>query len=151
MATSLYERIGGDAALDAAVDLFYRKVLADPGINHFFDTTDMDEQRGKQKAFLSMVFGGPNDLPHPRWGLSVSRKVGGAVVRNRWKRLLREAFRLAREQLPVGVDLVVIPRPNAEPTLAGLLESLPRLAAKVATGGPPVPRPKASRPKLPGR
>jgi hemoglobin len=60
MTTSLYERIGGDAALDAAVDLFYRKVLADPGISEFFDATDMDEQRGKQKAFLSMVFGGPN-------------------------------------------------------------------------------------------
>jgi len=98
-----------------------------------------------------LVFGCPNDLPHPRLGLSVSRKVGGAVVRNRWKRLLREAFRLTREKLPVGVDLVVIPRPNAEPTLAGLLESLPRLAAKVATGGPPVPRPKASRQKLPDR
>ncbi len=76
--------------------------------------------------------GCPNDLPHPRLGLSVSRKVGGAVVRNRWKRLLREVFRITREQLPVGVDLVVIPRPGAEPTLAGLLRSLPRLAAKVA-------------------
>lgn len=61
MSESLFERIGGEAALNAAVDLFYRKVLGDSTINHFFDDTDMDEQRGKQKAFLSMVFGGPNN------------------------------------------------------------------------------------------
>lgn len=61
MTTSLYEKIGGDAAVDAAVDLFYRKVLADPQISHFFEGVDMDAQRGKQKTFLSMVFGGPND------------------------------------------------------------------------------------------
>ena len=54
-----------------------------------------------------LVFAHPNDTAHPRLGLSVSRKVGGAVVRNRWKRLIREAFRLSRERLPKGVDLVV--------------------------------------------
>lgn len=58
---SLYEKIGGAAAVDAAVDLFYRKVLADSTISHFFDSTDMDDQRAKQKSFLTMVFGGPND------------------------------------------------------------------------------------------
>ncbi len=57
---SLYERIGGEAAVDAAVDLFYRKVLADDRISHFFDTIDMDAQRAKQKAFLTVAFGGPN-------------------------------------------------------------------------------------------
>lgn len=61
MTTSLYEQVGGAAAVDAAVDLFYRKVLADPQVSDFFDTTNMDEQRTKQKAFLTMVFGGPND------------------------------------------------------------------------------------------
>ena len=58
--TTLYERLGGEAAVDAAVDIFYRKVLSDDSISHFFDTTDMDAQRGKQKAFLTMAFGGPN-------------------------------------------------------------------------------------------
>ena len=58
--------------------------------------------------------------------------MGGAVVRNRWKRLLREAFRLRRDRLPAGVDLVVIPRRPTVPTLPQLLESLPRLAARIA-------------------
>ncbi|MBT3352333.1 MAG: group 1 truncated hemoglobin [Nitrospinaceae bacterium] len=61
MTDNLYEAIGGEGAVDAAVDLFYRKVLSDERISHFFDTTDMDEQRAKQKSFLTMVFGGPNE------------------------------------------------------------------------------------------
>ena len=81
---------------------------------------------------LIVVFGFPNDLPHARLGISASRRLGCAVVRNRWKRLLREAFRQCRSQLPQGVDLVVIPRPGVEPTLKALLESLPRLAGRVA-------------------
>ncbi len=56
---SLYEQIGGEAAVSAAVDLFYRKVLSDDRVNRFFDDVDMDRQIGKQKAFLTMVFGGP--------------------------------------------------------------------------------------------
>ncbi len=56
---SLYERIGGKAAVDAAVDIFYRKILDDDAISHFFDGIDMNKQRAKQKAFLAMVFGGP--------------------------------------------------------------------------------------------
>ena len=79
-----------------------------------------------------VVFGRPNGLPHPRLGISASRRLGGAVVRNRWKRLLREAFRLTRPRLPEGLDLIVIPRPSTEPSLASLLESLPQLAARLA-------------------
>jgi hemoglobin len=59
--SSVFEQIGGAAAVDAAVDIFYRKVLSDPLISHFFDSVDMDRQIGKQKAFLTMAFGGPNN------------------------------------------------------------------------------------------
>jgi hemoglobin len=56
---TLYEQLGGKVAVDAAVDLFYKKVLVDQRINHFFASVDMTRQIGKQKAFLTMVFGGP--------------------------------------------------------------------------------------------
>lgn len=58
---SLYEKIGGEAAVNAAVELFYRKVLSDYRINRFFDKTNMEEQIAKQKAFFTMAFGGPNN------------------------------------------------------------------------------------------
>jgi len=57
---NLYEQIGGEAAVDAAVDLFYRHVLSDERIAHFFDGVDMERQAQKQKAFLTMAFGGPH-------------------------------------------------------------------------------------------
>ena len=57
----LFEQIGGEGAVDAAVDLFYRKVLADEELSPFFESTDMEEQHKKQKAFLTMAFGGPNN------------------------------------------------------------------------------------------
>ncbi len=60
MSDSLFNRLGGEAAVDAAVDIFYRKVLADDRINEFFVDVDMDKQAAKQKAFLTMAFGGPN-------------------------------------------------------------------------------------------
>lgn len=60
-AQSLYEQLGGEAAVNAAVDVFYRKVLSDYRINRFFDHSDMDVQAAKQKAFLTMAFGGPNN------------------------------------------------------------------------------------------
>ena len=57
---TLYERLGGAPAVDAAVDIFYRKVLADGRIARFFENVNMEEQIAKQKAFLTMAFGGPN-------------------------------------------------------------------------------------------
>ena len=61
MSKSLYERIGGEPAVNAAVDIFYRKVLNDDRINRFFDNVDMEKQAAKQKAFLTMAFGGPHN------------------------------------------------------------------------------------------
>ncbi|MDD5578622.1 MAG: group 1 truncated hemoglobin [Methylobacter sp.] len=58
---TLFDKIGGAPAVNAAVDIFYRKVLLDYRINRFFENTDMDTQMAKQKAFLTMAFGGPNN------------------------------------------------------------------------------------------
>lgn len=68
-----------------------------------------------------------NGLAYSRVGLSVSKKYGGAVQRNRLRRLYREAFRLTKEQLPAGLDLVLIPRTQQEPTLEDVRKSLVKL------------------------
>jgi hemoglobin len=56
---SLYQKLGGKAAIDAAVEAFYVKVLADNRVKHFFEDINMTKQRRKQKEFLSAAFGGP--------------------------------------------------------------------------------------------
>jgi len=90
-----------------------------------------DRRRSASDAQL-LAFGCENGLDYPRLGVSVSRKVGGAVVRNRWKRRLRDAFRTTRSELPRGIDLVLIPRAATEPDFAALQQSLVALAARVA-------------------
>jgi len=74
---SLYEQLGGEAAVNAAVDIFYRKVLSDDRINAFFEDVDMDKQAAKQKAFLTMAFGGP----HNYTGLDMRRGHANLVER----------------------------------------------------------------------
>jgi hemoglobin len=59
--STVYEQLGGEAAINAAVDLFYRRVLNDPYVSRFFEGVDMEKQAAKQKAFLTMVTGGPNN------------------------------------------------------------------------------------------
>jgi len=61
MADTLYERIGGEAAVMAAVDLFYKKVMADDLTRPFFGGLDMDALVKKQIAFMTWAFGGPSE------------------------------------------------------------------------------------------
>lgn len=87
MMSSLFERIGGENAVDAAVDIFYEKVLADQRINSFFENLDMVAQARKQKAFLTMAFGGPNsytgmDMRTGHAHLGLTEEHFDAVVEN---------------------------------------------------------------------
>lgn len=60
MSDTLFNKRGGAGAVGAAVEVFYRKVLGDERIGDSFEDVDMDRQAAKQKAFLTMAFGGPN-------------------------------------------------------------------------------------------
>jgi ribonuclease P protein component len=117
--------------------------------------------RSKSNRFL-VLYAFPrepgSDEAGPRLGLSVSRKVGGAVDRTRVKRLLREAFWAEAERLPEGSDYVVVARPDARElaeregmpgmrtALAELVEAVGTAADAPPTGSPPpaVERPATS-------
>lgn len=70
-----------------------------------------------------------------RLGLSVSRKVGNAVVRNRWKRWIRESFR--QQSLPAGLDIVVRPRKGAAGNYADVFRSIGKLCQRLDKKMPP--------------
>lgn len=72
-----------------------------------------------------------SQVPRSRLGLSVSRRVGNAVVRNAWKRRIRESFRQIGSQFPIAMDLVVQPRPGPARTQAEIQVSLERLIERL--------------------
>ncbi|MEM1347673.1 MAG: ribonuclease P protein component [Myxococcota bacterium] len=76
------------------------------------------QRRGARRAGeWFVVYAAANDLGYSRLGMTTSRKVGKAVRRNRWRRLIREAFRKNKRALPVGFDFVVIVKPQQVPTV----------------------------------
>ena len=84
---SLYQKLGGKAAMDAAIDAFYVKVLADDRVKHFFDDVSMDKQRRKQKEFLSAAFGGPlpwtgKDMRKAHDGMGLTEEHFNAIAEN---------------------------------------------------------------------
>ncbi len=91
---------------------------------------------------LIIVYAAHGTIEQPRLGLTVSRKCGNAVVRNRWKRSLREAFRLVQHDLPRHIDLVILPRRGATPDVARLQVSLRKLASRLAMRGLVARKPK---------
>ncbi len=86
-----------------------------------------ERRRWESDATLT-IYGVENDLNHARLGLSVSKKkIKTAAGRNRIKRLIREAFRLSKAELPIGLDLIVVPK-NPSAGFAAIHRSLPSLA-----------------------
>ena len=66
----------------------------------------------------------------PRLGVTIPKKAGSAVVRNRWKRLIRESFRTQQHELPRGYDFVVRPKKGAQPDWKEIQNSIPKLARR---------------------
>lgn len=92
----------------------HTKSLGFPKVLHLRNPSEFKrvyEHRTSVADSVLIVYGYPNGLCHTRLGLSVSKKISKhANVRNRWKRLIREAFRLNRSKFSLGLDLIVLPK-----------------------------------------
>ncbi|HKJ82483.1 MAG TPA: group 1 truncated hemoglobin [Mariprofundaceae bacterium] len=117
---TLYEILGGDAAIDAAVDIFYRRVLADAYISTFFEGVDMDRQAAKQKSFLTMVFGGPNNYTGKDMREGHKHLVQRGLDGSHFDHVLAH-LRSTLAELGVGEDLIQTVIDTAESTRADVL------------------------------
>lgn len=102
------------------------RLLRSPEFQHVF------AQKRSVADKTLVIFGATQSLGFPRLGMAVSRKVGNAVTRNYWKRVLREVFRQHRQSLPAGLDVVVLPRRGAACDFAAVRDSLPSLMRRLA-------------------
>lgn len=78
-----------------------------------------------------VIYARENEHGFSRLGLIVSKKCGKSVLRNRWKRLMREVFRLQRGRIQAGLDLVMIPRRGADPDFAVMMREFPGLIRRL--------------------
>jgi len=106
MADTIYETIGGRMRVQAAVDLFYVKVFADPELKHFFEGVDAPALRSRQSMFVSMLLGGKI--------VYTGKDIRNAHSSARFKGMndahfdkLLKHFRTALEEIEVAPDHIV--------------------------------------------
>ena len=111
---NLYETLGGEAAINQAVDIFYRYVLTDDRINYWFEGVDMEKQAAKQKAFMVMAFGGPHNYTGDDM-----RKAHAHLVA---KGLNDTHFDAVKENLEKALNDLSVPEEHIQ-TVLGVVES----------------------------
>lgn len=99
---SLYSQLGGKAAIDAAVDLFYTKVLADKRVNFFFEDTNMKRQHNKQKQFLSAALGSP--VPYK--GMDMRKGHADMDLKEEHFNAIAENLQTTLEELKIKPELI---------------------------------------------
>ncbi|MGY3717796.1 group I truncated hemoglobin [Sutcliffiella cohnii] len=101
MEPTLYEKIGGEEAIETVVDYFYNElVLKDETVKHFFDETDMEKQRRHQTKFISFALGGPNQYT----GKSMEKAHEGMDIQERHFEAIVKHLHAALAQFQVPVD-----------------------------------------------
>ena len=101
-----HEALGGTAAVDKAVDLFYDKVMADPRVNYFFEGIDMATQRRMQKGFMNFALGGSNTYTGRDLKAVHARLVQEKGLNDTHFDIIIQHFREALEELGVKPEIV---------------------------------------------
>ena len=113
---SLYEKLGGEAAVDAAVELFYQKVLADDRIKRFFDGVNMQRQASHQKLFLTYAFGGMQSYPGRAMRAAHKRLVDEMGLSDEHFDAVLEDLGIALKELGVADEMIAEAAATAETT-----------------------------------